>query len=432
MSHLADKLLGFPPWLALVLIFALPAAEASMFVGLFFPGELIVLLGGVLANQHKLPLWSVIVVGSAGAVIGDTIGYEVGRHYGDRVLAKLPKKLVKPEHLDRGRELLRSKGGRAVFIGRFTAALRALIPGLAGTSRLPYPTFALFNVLGGVSWVIVTALTGYAVGSSYRSAQKRLSLISFGILAVVAVAIGYQVLRRSQRANAWARRRVSWLYRLDGPLLTSLSLLVAGAWLFGGVTQDVVEHDGIALSDRRLLNAVISQRSSLLTPIAKLVTTLGTSVVLYLLLTALGLVVWRRTRRAAVPVVCLLWLVAGQSIRLAVNHAVARGRPPHSLHLVTAGSYAFPSGHTTTATIGYGLAVLLVAVLIPARRRLVAAGAVVLAVAVGLSRVYLGVHWPTDVIGGWALGIAWLALAGTAAAAVRLIRTRRSPPAARQ
>src|SRR3954464_11066612 len=67
MSSLADRLLAVPPWLALLLIFVIPAAEASIFVGLFFPGELIILLGGVLANQDKLPLWSVIAVGSAGA-----------------------------------------------------------------------------------------------------------------------------------------------------------------------------------------------------------------------------------------------------------------------------------------------------------------------------------------------------------------------------
>src|SRR4051794_7053999 len=72
MSSLADRLLAVPPWLALLLIFGIPAAEASIFVGLFFPRELIILLGGVLAKQDKLSLWSVIAVGSAGAIVGDS------------------------------------------------------------------------------------------------------------------------------------------------------------------------------------------------------------------------------------------------------------------------------------------------------------------------------------------------------------------------
>src|SRR4051794_7253807 len=258
MSSLADRLLAVPPWLALLLIFVIPAAEASIFVGLFFPGELIILLGGVLANQDKLPLWSVIAVGSAGAIIGDSIGYEVGRHFGDRVLARLPKRLVKPEQLDRGRDLLRRKGGRAVFLGRFTAALRALVPGLAGTSRLPYPTFLLFNVLGAVTWVTVTAVTGYIVGSSYHHAEKRLSLISFGILALVVGWLLYRALRRSVRLRAWSRRRLGVLYRLDRPLVVGLAVFAAASWLVIGLTQDVVDHDGVALSDPRLLADVTS------------------------------------------------------------------------------------------------------------------------------------------------------------------------------
>jgi len=427
VSHLADKLLGFPPWLALVLIFALPAAEASIFVGLFFPGELIILLGGVLANQHKLPLWSVIVVGSAGAIIGDSIGYEVGRHFGDRVLAKLPKRLVKPEHLDRGRDLLRRKGGRAVFLGRFTAALRALVPGLAGTSRLPYPSFLLFNVLGGVAWVVVTALTGYVVGASYHSAASRLSLISFGILALVAAWFSYRAVRRSDRLQAWSRRRFAWLYRLNRNLVLALTALGAAVWLFAGLTQDVVEHDGTALSDPRLLNDVIDRRSNVLTPIAKVATFLGTGPVVYGLLIAFGVLLWRRTGRWQPLALTPGWLAVGQLLRLTINQAVGRPRPPDALHLVGAGGFTFPSGHTTTATLGYGLIALLVVALFPAARRWAVLAAVVLAAAVGLSRVYLGVHWPTDVFGGWALGVACLALAAVVSIAIRLQRARGAP-----
>jgi len=427
VNHLADKLLGFPPWLALVLIFALPTAEASIFVGLFFPGELVILLGGVLANQHKLPLWSVIVVGSAGAVIGDSIGYEVGRHYGERVLAKLPRRLVKPEHLDRGRDLLRRKGGRAVFLGRFTAALRALVPGLAGTSRIPYPNFLAFNVAGGVAWVTFTALTGYVVGASYHSAASRLSLISFGILAFVIAWFTYRATRRSERLQAWSRRRFTWLYRLNRNLVVALTALGGAVWLFAGFIQDVVEHDGTALSDPRLLADVIDHRSAAMTPIAKVATFLGTGPVVYGLLMVLGILLWRRTGRWQPLALTLGWLAVGQLLRLTVNHAVGRPRPPDALHLVGAGGFAFPSGHTTTATLGYGLIAVLVVALFPGARRWAALAVVVLAAAVGLSRVYLGVHWPTDVFGGWALGVAWLALAAVVSIAVRLQRARRAP-----
>jgi undecaprenyl-diphosphatase len=427
LSSLADKLLGFPPWLALALIFALPAAEASMFVGLFFPGELIILLGGVLANQHKLPLWAVLVVGSVGAIIGDSIGYEVGRRFGDRVLARLPKRLVKPEHLDRGRDLLRRKGGRAVFIGRFTAALRALVPGLAGTSRLPYPTFLLFNVLGAVAWVSVTAVTGYAVGSSYHHAEKRLSLISFGILSLVVVWLLSRALRRSERLRTWSRRRFGWLDRLDRILVATLAVFAGAVWLVAGLTQDVVAREGVVVFDPRLLGDVIARRSAVLTPLAKITTFLGTGPVVYGLLILTGVLLWRRTRNWQPLVLAVSWLAAGQLVRLALNRSVGRPRPPAALHLVLAHGFAFPSGHTTTATIGYGLLAVLAAMLLSWGRRWFPAVAVVLAVLVGLSRVYLGVHWPTDVLGGWALGVGWLALGAAVSRIIALRRHRAGP-----
>jgi len=125
MSHVADRILMLPPALALLLVFLLPALEASAFVGFIIPGEIGVILGGVLANQHKLALWAALVAGIAGAVIGDSVGYEVGRRYGDRLLEKIPNRLLKQKHIDRTKDLVARNGGRAVFIGRFTTALRA-------------------------------------------------------------------------------------------------------------------------------------------------------------------------------------------------------------------------------------------------------------------------------------------------------------------
>ncbi|MGF7235829.1 MAG: bifunctional DedA family/phosphatase PAP2 family protein, partial [Frankia sp.] len=413
MTGLIDRLLTVPPTLALAVIFALPAAEASLFIGLIFPGEVAILLGGVLANEHRLALWTVIVAGSAGAIIGDSIGYEVGRHYGDRILARLPARLVSPQQLDRGRALLRRRGGRAIFLGRFTAALRALVPGLAGTSRLPYPTFLLFNVAGALVWVTETALVGYLVGKSYRTAEHRLTLISVGLLATIAAVVAFHTLRHSPRVRGWASRHLGFLFRLDQRLTAALLVMTAAGWLFAGLTQDVQAHEGLARSDPRLLQDIVTDRRSWLTPLAKVVTDLGTGPVIYAILVGLGITLWHRTRTWQAPVFALATLATGEAVRLSVNHQVARARPPTALWLVHPTGYAFPSGHTTTATIGYGLAAALTIRLWPRATTPTIAAAILLAVAVGLSRIYLGVHWPTDVAGGWTLGLAWLALAAT-------------------
>jgi membrane-associated phospholipid phosphatase len=280
----------------------------------------------------------------------------------------------------------------------------------------------LFNVLGVLAWVSVTAVTGYAVGGSNRSGARRLSLISFGILVVV-VALVCRAARRSPR-RAWWRRRLAVIHRVNAQLLVLLAALGASTWLFVDISQDVVDHDGIALSDPRLLADALSRRTSALTVVVKVVTFLGTDVVVYVLLAVVGVLVWRRTRRWQPLFLALAWLGAGQLVRLAINQAIGRPRPPQHLQLVAARGYAFPSGHTTTATIGFGLLVALAVVVAPRSRRWAATAAVVLALAVGLSRVYLGVHWPTDVLGGWSLGAAWLALGATIILSVRLIFKR--------
>lgn len=94
------------------------------------------------------------------------------------------------------------------------------------------PTFLLFNVFGAIAWVRETALTGYVVGGSYRSAEHRLSLISFGILAVVVVGVGYAA-RRSPRLRAWFRRRFALAYRLNAWLVV-VAVLAGSTWMFVG------------------------------------------------------------------------------------------------------------------------------------------------------------------------------------------------------
>ena len=184
MSRLLEGILGLPPALALVLVFLLPALEASIFIGVVVPGEIGVILGGVLANQGKLPLVAVLAAGITGAIIGDSIGYLVGGRYGHHLLARLPRRLLKPEHIARTEETIGRLGGKAVFVGRFTAALRALIPGMAGMS---YRTFLPWNVLGGATWAAGFVVLGYLAGSQYKRVEHYANYIGLGLLAAIVV-----------------------------------------------------------------------------------------------------------------------------------------------------------------------------------------------------------------------------------------------------
>ncbi len=188
MSRISDLILSLHGWPALLIVFLLPALEASAFVGVVLPGEIAVILGGVLAFEHRVGLAAVLVAAIAGAVAGDTVGYLVGRRWGRRLLDHSIGRVVKREHLDRAQRYLAQRGGRSVLLGRWTAALRALIPGLAGMSGVHYRTFALYNLIGGALWATTFVMLGYASGAGWRqveSVAKRASLLLLVVVVVV-------------------------------------------------------------------------------------------------------------------------------------------------------------------------------------------------------------------------------------------------------
>ncbi|URN10312.1 DedA family protein [Actinomadura madurae] len=182
---------GLPPAMIYLIVAALVFAEAALFVGFVFPGETAIVVGGVLASQHVLSLWVLLAIAVVAAVAGDSVGYEVGRRYGPRLLDVKVMRRHRAK-VAGAQDLIRRRGAFAVFIGRFTALLRALMPALAGSSRLPYPTFLLFNVIGGVTWVVTFTLGGFFAGAAFEHAAKlagRGLAIGLAVAAVVALAV---------------------------------------------------------------------------------------------------------------------------------------------------------------------------------------------------------------------------------------------------
>ncbi|MCA1846985.1 MAG: DedA family protein, partial [Actinobacteria bacterium] len=278
----ADWILGLHGWVALAVVFLLPALEASAFVGFVFPGEIGVLLGGVLASQGKVGLPAVLAAGVAGAIVGDSVGYEVGKRWGRRLLSGRLGRFVKEHHRERAEQYLRAKGGRAVFFGRFTAALRVMIPGMAGMSAMPYRRFLVYNAAGGALWATGFGLAGYLAGDSWKKVEHiagRASLVLL-LLAVVAAAVVLaarwvsrhqegmlyalaDLLERPAVARLRARyqRQIGFLARRFQPggafglsLTASLVALVGVGWVLGAVVQDVVAGDGAIRFDQPVLH----------------------------------------------------------------------------------------------------------------------------------------------------------------------------------
>jgi membrane protein DedA with SNARE-associated domain len=205
MSGLVHRILELPGWLVLLVAGLVVFAEDAIFVGFVVPGETVALLAGAAAKLGHVSLAGVLIVIVAAAIVGDTVGYEIGRHLGPRVLqwrilARHRRRLADAQ------AFLARRGGAAVFLGRWTAFFRAVMPALAGTARMPYPKFLAWNAAGGITWGATVVLLGYAAGASYARVEK-----TFGrdaavvVLAVVIVAVVVWRIRRhraERRAEA--------------------------------------------------------------------------------------------------------------------------------------------------------------------------------------------------------------------------------------
>jgi membrane protein DedA with SNARE-associated domain/membrane-associated phospholipid phosphatase len=444
VAAISESILQLHGWTALTIVFLIPALEASVFLGFVFPGEIAVLLGGVLASQGRISLPEAMAAAVLGAVIGDSIGYVVGRRWGRGLLrgtiGRLP--VIKhhlDRHLDAAQAYVRRRKGSAVFFGRFTAALRVLVPGLAGMSEVHYGTFFAFNVAGAIVWGSGFVLLGYVGGESYHRVAKIASRAGLVLLSLVVLGlIAERTVRKLRDSDPglrrtlarvgrlpplpWVERRftrqVAWIRaRLNpsGPrgfrLTLALAIAALAVWAFGALTQDVVGGDEMALVDPKLTSWIVAHRVEGLTSAMRILTWLGSTAVIWPMVVVLGgwLLLGRRDWR---PLAMLAVAVGGaMATYKIVKPLVTRARPPASLWIGHYTGTAFPSGTSSKAAAFYAMAAIVIgARLRPVGRAVSWALATTAWLVVGFSRIYLGAHWLTDVLAGFALGIAWVAL----------------------
>jgi membrane-associated protein len=206
MSHLIGQVLtGAPPALVYLLVFLVPALEASIFVGFVLPGETAVLLGGAIASQGRVHLAGVGVAAVLGAVLGDTVGYVIGRRFGGPLQQSRLGGIVGHRRWDAAEDFLRRRGGPSVFLGRWTALLRALVPAAAGMAGLPYRTFAIWNVTGGMLWAAAMSVAGFLAGNAYQRLEKYMGDGALALLALIVVAVVVRHLIRERRSRSIAR-----------------------------------------------------------------------------------------------------------------------------------------------------------------------------------------------------------------------------------
>ncbi len=426
-----------------LLVGGLAFLETGAFVGLVAPGESAVLIGGVVAGQGQISIVALIALVWACAVAGDCTSYFLGRRLGRGFLERHgPKLKITEERLDKVDGFFDRHGGATILIGRFIGLVRALAPFLAGASRMQLRRFLPYDILGAGLWSALFCLLGYFFWQSLGTVEKYIGRGAAAFTAIVVVALAgiFAVrLRRDPELRARVQRRLDanplWR-RVRSPLAfawqrvspgrlgleatTLLALASVGLFAFFwlesllGTTQLAsLDEDAFALLDR------------LYTPVAgdvvRVFTNLGSFPVtaVAVLLTAGWAIRTRYGRREGIALVgayAVTWAVVPIA-----KASTDRPRPPDP-HASAAGM-AFPSGHSA-----YAVALVACAIVLArgghrmATRFAIVAIAIGLAAAIGLSRVYLRVHYLSDVLGGLAIGTAIFSLAGIVALVVGALR----------
>jgi membrane protein DedA with SNARE-associated domain/membrane-associated phospholipid phosphatase len=425
-------------------------AETGAFVGLVVPGETVMLLGGAVAGQGAIDIYLLIAIAWFSAWAGDTTSFFLGRRLGrEFVMRHGPRFGISHERFERVEDYFSRHGGKTIFIGRFISLVRAFAPFIAGSSGMRYRDFVPYSVLGTGLWASAHILIGYFFSRSIETAAKYAGKGAFLLGTLIAVVAGSVFLYRHFREQRNRRAAVRWMEghgaarwlvvlarkrqlrflweRVTpggtfGLEFTSLmaTLAVAG-FVLVAYTVVIGGDPGPTPGDETAIELVGHLHSGFLEGLSKAFGFLGSGPFSWALTALCAALLAARRRWTEFGV-----LLAGMTLTSIGIHelkdAVDRPRPPDPL-VETAGS-SFPSGHAAHSVLYVWLAVTIVLRLRPgmARAALVVAAGIALTVMVGLSRVYLDVHYLSDVSGGWALGAACFSLCAAAGLVISQVR----------
>ena len=179
-----------PPW-GYLIVFLATFLENSVGAGVIVPGETLVIIGGFYARLGELWRPGVAIVAVVGAVLGDNLGYWIGRRYGRGFLERHGRKLfVTPERLEAAEGYYRRHGGKTVFLGRFIPVVRSVGFIVAGVAHMEWKRFIVYDVAGAVIWGVGHSLLGFALGASYERWEKYATPVGLALLAVLLLLIG--------------------------------------------------------------------------------------------------------------------------------------------------------------------------------------------------------------------------------------------------
>jgi undecaprenyl-diphosphatase len=434
MDNMLQSLLDWVslhPHLSGLLIYIVTLLESLVVIGLLIPGAIVLFGVGALVATGALELLPTLAWAAAGALSGDTVSFMLGRHYHQRLRVMWPLKRY-PRLVNRGIDFFYRHGGKSIFMARFVGPVRPILPAIAGMMDMRRSRFLLVDFIASVLWAPAYILPGMVFGASLGLAAEVAGRLVVLLVVLVGISwFGVMLIRGigklvQPHAAAALERLLHWSRRHPriGPLAGSLldpdhpeargltilsGLLFLTLWLLLLILRQVLHGDFMGDLDNYLFHFLQNLRTPWADHLMVFVTQFGEQALLATVLIGGSLwLTWKGNTKAA-----LHWIAvyAGAGILTFVLKYSAQIARPIEYY----SGYSFPSAHASMSLVVYGFLALLVAREILFKHRWLPysiAGLIVMAIA--FSRLYLGVHWFSDVLGGITLGLFWAALIGIA------------------
>lgn len=196
-EYLAKIILDYGAW-TYGILFVVIFVETGLVVMPFLPGDSLLFAAGAFAADGLLNIWGLIGLLIVAAVLGDAVNYSIGHYLGERAYSI---KWIKKEHLEKTHAFFEKHGGKAIFLARFVPIVRTFAPFVAGIGKMSYAYFATYNIVGGISWVLIFTLLGYFFGG-LEIVKKNFELVIVAIILLSVVPMAYEWWKARREAKA--------------------------------------------------------------------------------------------------------------------------------------------------------------------------------------------------------------------------------------
>jgi membrane-associated protein len=189
-------------WGGYVVLVAIVFTETGLLVGFFLPGDSLLITAGLVAAAGALDIWLLNLLLSIAAVAGDSVGYAIGARIGPRLFTREKSLLFNPRHVERTRRFYARHGARTIVIARFVPIVRTFAPVVAGVGQMSYRRFLLYNVVGGVGWVLSMTWTGYLLGQTIPNVDRHIHIIVVVVIVLSLIPIVLEIVRERRKQSA--------------------------------------------------------------------------------------------------------------------------------------------------------------------------------------------------------------------------------------